>query len=81
MKKLIYLSIGILQCMILRKPYAKSRHYKIMSASIHNFGRKPQPILCDPWILAKIGKTKIDSEQMIKYQDIKISNQNYELKP
>jgi hypothetical protein len=52
-----------------------------MSTPIHNFGRKPQPILCDPWILAKIGKTKIDSEQMIKYQDIKISNQNYELKP
>jgi hypothetical protein len=37
-KILIYSSsTDILQCIILIKPYVKSRHYKIMHASIHKF--------------------------------------------
>jgi hypothetical protein len=45
-----------------------------MRASIYKFGQKAQPILCGPWILAKI-----DSKAIIIYQVIKTSNQNLPL--
>jgi hypothetical protein len=50
-----------------------------MPASIHKFDQKAQPILCGPWILAKIDKTKIGPKSVIVYQVIKISNQNLPL--